>query len=84
MLEYRLKHQLSYKETAEKFNIISSSVIAQWQKKFNEYGILGLKSKPKKVLRLTRENNLLCTKFSHKSRSYNSYKVILEKPLKIY
>lgn len=47
ILEYRLKHQLSYKETAQKFNIINPSIIAQWQKKYNEYGILGLKSKSK-------------------------------------
>lgn len=35
---------------------------------------MGFKINHKKVLRLTRENNLLCTKFSHKSRSYKSYK----------
>ncbi|GEP83497.1 transposase [Staphylococcus piscifermentans] len=47
ILEYRLKHQLSYKETAKKFNIVNPNIIAQWQKKLNEYGILGLKPKPK-------------------------------------
>ena len=47
IIEYRLKHHLSYKETAKIFNIPNPSLIAQWQKKFNEYGILGLKPKPK-------------------------------------
>lgn len=35
---------------------------------------MGHKINHKRVLRLTKENNLLCTKFSHKSRSYKSYK----------
>ncbi|GGB04263.1 transposase [Macrococcus hajekii] len=47
IIQYRLKHQLSYRETAKVFGVMNPTLIAQWQKKYNEYGILGLESKPK-------------------------------------
>lgn len=47
VLQHRLEHQLSYRETAEIFNIPNLSLIAQWQSKYNQYGILGLETKPK-------------------------------------
>lgn len=47
VLQYRLAHQLSYRETAETFDIPNLSLIAQWQSKYNRYGILGLENKPK-------------------------------------
>lgn len=47
IIQYRLTHQLSYKETAGVFGMTNPSLIAQWQMKYNEYGILGLESKPK-------------------------------------
>lgn len=39
-----------------------------------ELNEMGYKINHKRVLRLTKENNLLCTKFSHKSKGYKSYK----------
>src|SRR5699024_6422925 len=47
VLQHRLDHQLSYRETAEIFNIPNFSLIAQWQSKYNQYGILGLETKQK-------------------------------------
>lgn len=47
VLQHRLEHQLSYRETAEIFDIPNLSLIAQWQSKYNQYGILGLETKPK-------------------------------------
>lgn len=45
VLQYRLKHQLSYKETAKAFEIVNSSLIAQWQASYDKYGMVGLKSR---------------------------------------
>lgn len=47
VLQHRLEHRLSYRETAEIFDIPNLSLIAQWQSKYNQYGILGLETKPK-------------------------------------
>lgn len=47
VLQHRLEHQLSYRETAEIFDIPNFSLIAQWQSKYNQYGILGLETKLK-------------------------------------
>lgn len=47
IIQYRLTHQLSYKETAKVFGITNPFLIAQWQMKYNECGILGLESKRK-------------------------------------
>lgn len=47
VLQHRLEHQLSYRETAKIFSIPNFSLIAQWQSKYNQYGILGLENKPK-------------------------------------
>lgn len=47
VLQHRLEHQLSYRETAEIFDIPNLSLIAQWQSKYNQYGILGLETKLK-------------------------------------
>lgn len=47
VLQYCLEHQLSYRETANAFDIPNASVIAQWQSQYNQYGILGLEIKSK-------------------------------------
>ncbi|GAB3063218.1 helix-turn-helix domain-containing protein [Salinicoccus sesuvii] len=47
VLQHRLKHQLSYRETAVAFDIPNASVVAQWQSRYDQYGMLGLESKPK-------------------------------------
>ncbi|MDJ1092105.1 helix-turn-helix domain-containing protein [Macrococcoides caseolyticum] len=47
IIQYRITNQLSYKETARIFEITNPTLIAQWQMKYNQYGILGLESKPK-------------------------------------
>lgn len=47
VLQYRIKNHLSYRETANAFDIPNLSVIGQWQSKYNQYGILGLETKPK-------------------------------------
>ena len=39
-----------------------------------ELHAMGIIVNHKKVLRITRENKLLCTKFNHRSRNYKSYK----------
>ncbi len=52
-----MTHQLSYKETAKIFEISNPSLIAQWQMKYNQYGILGLESKPKGRASNTMKNN---------------------------
>ncbi|MCD2138727.1 transposase [Salinicoccus halitifaciens] len=46
VLQYRLEHQLSYRETANAFDIPNPSIIAQWQGKYNQYGILESDTKP--------------------------------------
>ncbi|RXK17168.1 helix-turn-helix domain-containing protein, partial [Macrococcus sp. DPC7161] len=47
IIHHRINNQLSYKETAKLFGISNPTLIAQWQMKYNQYGILGLESKPK-------------------------------------
>ena len=47
VLETRWKNKLSFKETAELFNLDNPSLIAIWQKRYLEEGILGLQPKPK-------------------------------------
>lgn len=47
IIQHRINNQLSYKETARLFGISNPTLIAQWQMKYNQYGILGLESKPK-------------------------------------
>ena len=47
VLETRWKNKLSFKETAELFNLDNPSLIAAWQKRYLEEGILGLQPKPK-------------------------------------
>ena len=47
VLEARWKNKLSFKETAELFNLDNPSLIATWQKRYLEEGILGLQPKPK-------------------------------------
>lgn len=58
IIQYRITNHLSYKETARIFEITNPSVIAQWQKKYNQYGILGLESKPKgRASKTMKDNN---------------------------
>ncbi len=45
IIQFRTKYNLSYQEAAKRFGIINATIIAQWQKKYNEHGILGLESK---------------------------------------
>ena len=47
VLETRWKDKLSFKETAELFNLDNPSLIAAWQKRYLDEGILGLYPKPK-------------------------------------
>ena len=47
VLETRWKDKLSFKETAELFNLDNPSLIAAWQKRYLDEGILGLHLKPK-------------------------------------
>lgn len=57
IIQYRITNHLSYKETAKIFEISNPSLIAQWQMKYNQYGILGLESKPKGRASKTMKNN---------------------------
>ena len=47
VLETRWKSKLSYNETAELFNLDNPGLIAIWQKRYLDEGILGLQPKPK-------------------------------------
>ncbi len=47
VIETRLQNKLSFKETAELFNIDNPSLIAAWHKKYLDEGFLGLQPKPK-------------------------------------
>ena len=47
VIETRWKNKLSFKETAELFNLDNPSLIAAWQKRYLDDGIWGLQPKPK-------------------------------------
>ena len=47
VIETRWNNKLSFKEVAEHFNLDNPSLIAAWQKRYLDEGILGLQSKPK-------------------------------------
>ena len=47
VLETRWKDKLSFKETAILFNLDNPSLIAAWQKRYLDEGVLGLQLKPK-------------------------------------
>ena len=47
VLQYRKTNNLTFRETAVKFDITNDSIIANWQKKYNESGLDGLNSKAK-------------------------------------
>ena len=47
VLQYRKTNNLTFRETAVKFDISNDSIIANWQKKYNESGLDGLNSKTK-------------------------------------
>ena len=47
VLETSWKDKLSFKETAEPFNLDNLSLIAAWQKRYLDEEILGLHPKPK-------------------------------------
>ena len=47
VLQYRKTNNLTFRETAVKFDISNASIIANWQKKYNESGLDGLNSKTK-------------------------------------
>lgn len=66
VLETRWKDKLSFKETAELFNLDNPSLIAAWQKRYLDEGILGLapkhkgrsSMKPKEVIPPTKEQSI--------------------------
>lgn len=66
VLRFRQENQLSYRETANHFKITNPATLAQWQRKFDEEGILGLDNKQKghpskmkrKHTKVERENQL--------------------------
>lgn len=45
VLKYRKLHELSYRDAANHFNINNSSMLANWQRKFDEEGLKGLENK---------------------------------------
>ena len=45
VLRFRQENKLSYRETANHFKITNPATLAQWQRKFDEEGILGLDNK---------------------------------------
>lgn len=47
VLQYRKTNNLTFRETAVKFDISNASIIANWQRKYNENGLDGLNSKTK-------------------------------------
>ena len=47
VIETRWKDKLSFKETASLFNLDNPSLIAAWQKRYLDEGMLGLQPKPK-------------------------------------
>ena len=47
VIETRWKNKLSFKETAELFNLDNPSLITAWQKRYLDDGIWGLQPKPK-------------------------------------
>ncbi|MEX2949560.1 transposase [Staphylococcus warneri] len=66
VLKFRQENHLSYRETANYFKISNPSMIANWQRKFDEEGILGLDNKQrgrpskmkKKNRKVKQENHL--------------------------
>ncbi|CEA01978.1 Transposase [Jeotgalicoccus saudimassiliensis] len=64
VIQYRLEHHLSYRETANAFDIPNPSIIAQWQSRYHQYGILGLETQPK-----GRPSKLMNKKQSRKKRN---------------
>lgn len=47
VLQYRKTNNLTFRETAVKFDITNDSIIVNWQKKYTESGLDGLNSKTK-------------------------------------
>ena len=45
VLKYRKLHELSYRETANHFNINNPSMLVNWQRKFDKEGLAGLENK---------------------------------------
>lgn len=45
VLQYRKTNNLTFRETAVKFDITNDSIIVNWQRKYDEYGLDGLNSK---------------------------------------
>lgn len=66
VLKFRQENHLSYRETANYFNISNPPMIANWQRKFDKEGILGLDNKQrgrpskmkKKNRKVKQENHL--------------------------
>ena len=47
VLQYKKTNNLTFRETAVKFDITNDSIIVNWQRKYDEYGLDGLNSKTK-------------------------------------
>ena len=47
VLQYKKTNNLTFRETAVKFDITNDSIIVNWQRKYDEYGLEGLNSKTK-------------------------------------
>ena len=47
VLQYKKTNNLTFRETAVKFDITNDSIIVNWQRKYDEYGLDSLNSKTK-------------------------------------
>lgn len=68
VLKYRQNHELSYRETAEYFEIKNPSIIANWKKHYDEKGFDALcktVGSPKNIA------DTHMTNYSHKSKQLN-------------
>lgn len=45
VIQYRQINNLSYRETADYFNISNGSVICNWEKEYQEHGLSGIEDK---------------------------------------
>lgn len=60
VIKYRQINNLSYRETAEHFNIRNASMVASWTKKYEEEGFSGLnktKGRPRKDMSKEKKSN---------------------------
>ena len=70
VLKYRKLHELSYRETANHFNINNYSMLVNWQRKFDEEGLAGLENKKRGRPRKDMSNDKTIDKSSKKVNEY--------------